>query len=251
MKLSPDSIKQRLEQHFTPPPACIWQQQGYFSYQLNGRLTDIIEPWRIGRVPFISNNSIGGNPHTAADLHSTVIQSLRHSRQYQLLLTADWQQRCQQQQCVLYWQQGDSPGVTARYQLSGQSWYCEQAVTRQQGELCSPWHFFPLLRVFSGAMLLALEQGPTQLILPDIEVDTVPADKLRPKLDTRQSQAIESTAQDTRCFIMTGGHYREDNAVFTLNEAGLLLSYQWQQDDRHCWQVTNHLLPPSLDDAAK
>lgn len=227
MNVNPDSAISALNSYFTTAADSQWLQYGYFSYQLNGKATDIIEPWRTGR--------------TAAG--AQLIQSLRSSQQYQLLLSADWQQLGPQQNCELYYQQGGTTPAKASYQITETTWYCRQANQEWQGIVGPYWHFFPLLRIFSGTMLQALEQAPGELLLPDIEMGTAPEHKLQPKLDHRQSFRMVEKANDGQHFGMRGGHYQEQNAGFVLNDQGLLMAYHWQQDAEHLWQINNHILP--------
>ena len=227
MNVNPDSAISALNSYFTTAADCQWLQHGYFSYQLNGKATDIIEPWRTGR--------------TAAG--AQLIQSLRSSQQYQLLLSADWQQLGPQQNCELCYQQGGTAPAKASYLITETTWYCRQANQEWHGTVGPNWHFFPLLRIFSGAMLQALVKAPSELLLPDIEIGTAAANKLQPKLDQRQSFRMTDQVNNRQHFGMRGGHYKEQNAAFTLNDHGVLMAYHWQQDAEHLWQINNHILP--------
>ncbi|MCC5825016.1 hypothetical protein [Alkalimonas sp.] len=201
-------------------PAIEWQQQGAYQYQLNGQPTDIQEPWRQGI------NAKG----------ERIIQSLRSSAQHQMLLKVHWQQQPHGQSAQLFWQDGTAEPISACYQIEAERWHCQLGNRQLSGSQAAPWHFFPLLRVFSGAMVLALQQ-PQPLLLPDIEQITAPEDKLRPIWDHRQSRCINPSAAQ-REFVLSGGHYREDNARFFLNQAGLLQQYSWQQSPDVCWEIT-------------
>jgi len=227
MNVNPGTAISALNSYFTTAADSQWLQHGYFSYQLNGKPTDIIEPWRTGR--------------TAAG--AKLIQSLRASQQYQLLLSAHWQQLGPQQDCELCYRQGSNTPAKANYQITETTWHCRQANREWQGNVGKHWHFFPLLRIFSGTMLQALEQASCELLMPDIEIGTAAEHKLQPKLDHRQSFRMTDQANNRQHFGMRGGHYKEQNAAFTLSDHGVLMAYHWQQDAGHLWQINNHLLP--------
>ncbi|MEE2003087.1 hypothetical protein QWY20_16630 [Alkalimonas sp. MEB108] len=213
----------RLQQAFADRSAGVhWEQQGQYHYQCNGKPTDIEEPWRIG---------MDAKGHR-------IIQSLRFSKQHQMLLTVHWQQQGetaeQGQLAELSWQQGSAKPSSACYQLAKNHWQCQSGSTLLSGEQDGPWHFFPLLRVFSGAMVLALQQEQP-LLLPNLELGA-DAQRLLPLWDRRQSFLLEKNSTHST-YAMQGGHYRPDNARFVLAQDGLLQRYHWQQTDALRWDI--------------
>lgn len=120
MNVNPDSAISALNSYFTTAADSQWLQYGYFSYQLNGKATDIIEPWRTGR--------------TAAG--AQLIQSLRTSQQYQLLLSADWQQI--------------GPQQTASFTISKAALRLQRPATRSQKR-----HGIAVRQTKNGKALLA------------------------------------------------------------------------------------------------
>lgn len=219
-----------LDEHFETKHWVDWQQQGCFSYQLNKQTTDVIEPWRIG----------------VSGVGEQVIESLRFSAEHSLLLKVSWRKVQDITQCNLVWQHADSPLCEADYLVYKNQWqfthHCKDQTLTRSEDSSHPIHFYPLLRIFSGAMLAALENQATRLLLPDIEMQTRPEKKLFPSLQERHSYLIEKTP-NTACYQMLGGHYTRENAKFTLGENAVLTHYTWQQSDSVSWEVTNQIHP--------
>ncbi|GLP96330.1 hypothetical protein [Paraferrimonas sedimenticola] len=225
-------IEQILDQHFgnshDDDQQVQWQRSGSFHYWLNDELTDVVEPWRIGT-----------NPQGVQ-----CIQSVRVSEQYGLVLAADWQQDGEQTHAKVWMRAQGQPEVQAHYNIEGNVWQARhrgpQGERQQQGECVKGLVFFPLLRVFSGAMLLAMQKPGLTLLLPDIEISCPPNDKLLPKQDLRQSFLLEEQPTvAAQAFGMRGGHYKEDNASFEIDQSGLLHRYLWKQSDTLRWRVEN------------
>lgn len=199
-----------------------WQHHGQYHYQRNGEPTDIQEPWRQG-------TDAGG---------SRIIQSLRFSPDDQVLLRVDWRQLGEpwqrKQRADIDLQPGSEARARVAYQIAGKHWQCRSGDDLLHGQQEAPWHFFPLMRVFSGAMVLAL-QKEQPVLLPNLDLGAE-AQRLLPRWDRRQSFVLE--IRDGRStYAMQGGHYRPDNARFVLADDGLLDHYHWQQADKLRWDV--------------
>lgn len=204
-----------------------WQQSGFYSYNLNGQATDVVEPWRMGVTP----------------ANQKVIESLRYSDAYNLLLKIRWLRKVDTTYCVISMKQGDSPQLVANYLINEKNWHLNLKMGGKtaimEGEISTTTHFFPLLRIFTGDMLRNLEDGDTPLMLPDIEQHTALDNLLKPRFDIRSSKKVQG---EDSLYTMQGGHYSEDNARFTVNETGVLVRYEWQQAEDKAWLIENEML---------
>ncbi|QBY04544.1 hypothetical protein E2K93_09140 [Thalassotalea sp. HSM 43] len=203
------------------------KDQGCYDYTLNHQSTDLQEPWQI-----LENGDM------------QIIRSVRYSRQYKVLLAVSCHITKSTQTIDLSYQEGDNPEIIAQYKIDKDgNWQVSQShpgdIFKQQGH-DPDLVIFPLLRIFSGQMLIDCKlrgQAKRQVLIPDIRPESGYNDKLKPSFDMRTSKAKGVNGRG-RKFQFISEHYQEDSAQFYLNEHGQLDFYQWQQAPQKLWQVT-------------
>lgn len=203
--------------------------QGEYKYRLNGEVTDLKEPWQI-----LKNGGL------------TIIRSVRYSESYQVTLAVVAHISENNQQIRISYSESNKPVIDAEYHIDNHgNWRVIQShpgdIFQQQGQQ-DGLVLFPLLRVFSGAMLNAcrLAKGKERSVLiPDICLTTKYSHKLKPSFDSRKTKYVARTNKGMK-YNFLSQHYREENAEFYINNSGLLSYYKWQQSDDVLWQATLH-----------
>ncbi|MBB3047964.1 hypothetical protein FHR99_002230 [Litorivivens lipolytica] len=190
--------------------------EGRYRYCLNGELTDIHEPWMRYQLPD------GGQ----------VIRTSRSDGKSFVLGVKCWIQ-ANRTYASLFWANA-SGYCTANYRVNGESmrWNLD-GETPEQLELDRPTQFFPLMRIFSGEILLSLlaNGGSGQVLVPSIKSPERRETLFRPLFSERSVEALGSNTYHYR-----GGEY-DDGARYELNDEGLLQRYSWQQSENQFWEV--------------
>gem|GEM_PF-3480840 len=117
----------------------------------------------------------------------------------------------------------------------------ENGLCRFKGQSDHEWsdrplanaHFFPLMRVFTGAMVIALMQkgGQGEVIVPHIAQPEPDKPIFQPMRSQRSVQRMAGLAP---VYLYHGGPY-EKPATILLNNEGLMERYTWEQSDTETW----------------
>ncbi|WP_163930574.1 hypothetical protein [Paraferrimonas sp. SM1919] len=216
----------QLSEVFNSPKGVRWLTQGNYGYVHNGNKFDICERWRQG-VNFKGE---------------TYIQSFRYSAMASSMLKV---QSCVDRQgaskIIIEFECGDLDKIITHVQGSAERWIWQKTdatgAVLESGEF-QQGIFFPLLRIFEGAIIEALKQSPATLILPDIRLSAKPSQKLSLYSETRHSFEVAPLSKHQGAhFRFIGGEYDADNAYFVVRDH-LLQFYQWQTQSMGTWQVS-------------
>ncbi len=198
--------------------------QGTYLYQLNGEDTDIEEPWQI-----LKNGDI------------TIIRSVRHSVNYGMKLSVKAHITKSNKTIELGYSEAEQDDIDAQYQIDSQGqWKLVQShpgdifqkIGKNEGMV-----IFPLLRIFTGEMLLACKSKETQVLVPDIRLQTKYNDKLKPSFDQRSAKYLGFSGKGKK-YQFNSEHYQEEGAQCFLNKDGILSQYSWQQTADMHWLVS-------------
>ncbi|TRX55040.1 hypothetical protein [Thalassomonas sp. M1454] len=206
------------KQHFTV------FDQGTYLYQLNGKNTDIEEPWQI-----LKNGDI------------TIVRSVRYSKNYAMKLSVKAHITENNKTIELSYSEDDNDDIDAKYQLDNEgNWKLVQShpgdIFQKHGK--NPGMvIFPLLRIFTGEMLLACKSKTTQVLVPDIRLTASYNDKLKPSFDQRNAKYLGFSGKGKK-YQFNSEHYQEEGAQCFLNKDGILSQYSWQQTPEMLWQIT-------------
>lgn len=211
--------------------------KGSYHYYLNGSAQDINETWFIesdndGRVVVHSQRcTVGG---TVSLNVIAVYRTQRITAVHACYRSPDSQTRASYRvapQCI-----------TARLIHDGVS---SREVLRPR----PPYFMFPLMRVFTGDLLLQLAGEPegADILVPNIEANATTAERLRLSTSVRKVEEVNcewptgmSQPRPMRCFMYSGGNYKTPG-YFWVDNRGLLVRYCWQQSASEHWDVRLHL----------
>jgi hypothetical protein len=119
-----------------------------------------------------------------------------------------------------------------------------------EDEVSGPALLLPLLRIYAGPVVRALGVVGTDgapVCVPDIRPGTAPTDLLAPVVDARTAELVEA-GHGATTYRVVGGSY-ESGAEFTLDAAGLLTQYRWDQEGVGAWlvrRVDDHSAPDQI-----
>lgn len=254
----PDAFS-RLLQALPLPAGYQLTEQGCYRYLLNGQLQAITEPWL--KAQNSAGQSLTQSARFVESLQATLLVSLRQQlpppSAQNLPLPAGFDSE-------IRWQQTGQTEIRALYQFCQQKRQLQlyrtdhSGISHSQQHKAEPFLYFPLLRVFSGAVIRQLAHaGPLPTLVPDINNPTDRNTLLQPTehLRSAQLQAEEQielhgqSYQAERYHYLSERYQQQDNASFWIDPRGLLLKYHWQQNPEQCWQVeldTHQIHTPAL-----
>jgi len=199
---------------------------GRYDYYLNEVLQPVIETWQC------YNNSCG----------ELVIDSSRQAGE----LTLRSRAICVEDnvtQVLVEWHAEDS--IQALYDYNAQQCHWQINAEAQQILALTPSPIYPLMRVFTGAIIKRVAQlgGNAPIIVPDIRTDTLGNQKLRPYRATRscafiadEEIRIQGGKYRCGCWSFIGDQYGEGSR-FWLDAHNNLLRYSWLQAPGQAWRV--------------
>lgn len=219
---------------------------GEYEYQCNGHAVPVFEPWVIFEEHgqrWVCSERIAA----AGNVYIHVLASLDKAAQVlgfeiswfewdskALLVSAQYEQT-----------KGLDVKVARQQYMLGDKREIQPLETTELVRLKGPNAvplFFPLLRIFMGAVISGLlaEGGEGEVIIPSIVDPSNNDDILSPLLSQRRAIPLPlndvSHANDQFSFEYVGDQYQV-GSVFCFNRAGLLLDYRWQQSTEQLWQV--------------
>jgi hypothetical protein len=208
---------------------------GEYLYRLNGQLADVTETWARYR------NEAG----------NYLVESERRAPGM-LLKVAAHIEKNELNRFLVQWSADDAPELQASYLLSSDSLTVEMSEVglgtnsiRSELQHNTRYQLFPLMRIFSGAVisqLLSRDSG--MVVVPDIRDPANRQNLLQPLISDRSAKvlhaetiSVEGVEYSTRCCEYVGGQYTEGGR-FWLSESDLLVRYTWQQSDELFWDVS-------------
>jgi hypothetical protein len=193
---------------------------GRYVYETNG-IERAVEPWRIFRTEDDYRVTVAERSAPEMKTHLEVV----HREGPEGLETISLTFRESPQSEVLA--HGD-------YRL-------ERGLCRFKGQNDQGWsdtplaraHFFPLMRVFTGAMVTALVNagGEGEVIVPHIAHPEPEKPIFQP---TRSQRLVERMDGLAPIYLYRGGPY-EKPATILLNNEGMMERYCWEQSDVETW----------------
>ena len=133
--------------------------------------------------------------------------------------------------------------ASARYQLSGMTIHIRRAINNADEahrlKVAAPPIMFPLMRVFTGDVIVKLAQSdaPLDVLTPNIANPADAANLLMPKIEPRRAAflhtedlEIAGKMTSARCYSYISEQY-DDKARFWVDAHRLLLRYTWGQWD--------------------
>lgn len=194
---------------------------GCYRYYCNSEKTAIVEPWCRHR------DSDGAQ----------VIRAVRTDNTNFLLGVSH---RCEsgKQRLALRWQQsGSGQSISAEYDWGdGMLVWSRSDGAGGERQFDEAVWLFPLMRVFTGDVLLALGSrgGEGEVLVPSIKTPDQPETLFLPEVSVRQVSELAPG-----CFLYGGGEY-EESATCWLDDDGLMQKYRWQQSADQLWTVSLH-----------
>lgn len=189
---------------------------GRYRYRLNGALTDIVEPWLQHRQP-----------------DGSVITRSSRSDGANFVLAVKAGQKGETAFATFYWE-NFAGAREAHYLLRADElrWSLDGEKPTTQS-LNTPLCFFPLMRIFSGETILAIDSsgGKARVLVPSIKTPEQRESLFVPLFSERSVEVLGSNT-----YHYCGGEY-DDGALYQLNEKGLLQRYSWQQSESQLWEV--------------
>jgi hypothetical protein len=150
---------------------------------------------------------------------------------------------------ALQWRHSGEETIAATFTATADRWLVQRqgvAIELPRDEGSHTPQLFPLLRVFTGPMLLELQStaGRGSVIVPCIDDPLDRNSLLEPRLSDRCVQLLESddslslAGLQWPCsrYAYTGGRYGEETRCW-VSRGGLLLRYCWQQSPEQLWDV--------------
>ena len=223
-------------------------RSGCYHYLLNGKATDIIEPWlqaqdNAGKMQTLSARFVDSQGLAILVRHQTTSDAAIGQ-----LASTDFD-------CELSWQQAGQPDIVARYQYTRHTsrlcWTVSPSLDSTEHRQLRPeqWLFFPLMRVFSGSVINSLASlGPMPTLVPDINNISQRTTIFQPSESLRSAKKLGEDCitvagkqyQCSRYAYLSERYQQQDDAAFWLNEQSLLCQYVWQQNPDQHWQIELH-----------
>lgn len=195
---------------------------GRYDYFLNEEPVDVYETFRIARE----------------DGPVTLISSERVAKAYYNHLRVDAHYKAEAcYQADITYASSNGEGIrTANLQVCFQGSIAEAVRVAddvsipQKIKLPDEYLFLPLLRVFTGNVIMKLLEKPLPVLIPNIKYPGDAENWFTLEFEERWSE------RDGDAFRFLGGQY-DESARFWLNNDGLLTRYTWKQKDEMRWDV--------------
>lgn len=201
-------------------------ENGAYYYFLNGEPTGVSETFESKSLP-------DGSQQTT---------STRDAKPFKTMITVETSEKDNRfQNCKIAYQK-DEHKIEADYEFDETSFHIlrkfnGETIQNETFQLPDKAVFFPLMRCFQGQTVLqvAASHGFTTVIVPDIELTTDYQSLLKPTFDERTAKQLKQ--EDNRFIYNYLSKHYDDNSEFHLDENGLLIYYEFVQDEQQIWAV--------------